>query len=59
MTAEDFDIKIESNNNEFPDNMGIVCTTTPFCWWRGSGEGGDENLLPDFQKGGAWQDLNF
>ena len=25
----------------------------------GLGDGGELNLLPNFQKGGAWLDLNF
>ena len=34
----------------------IVCTPPPLFFWRGRDE---LNLLPNFQKGGAWQDFNF
>ena len=35
-------------------NIDIVCIPPPpFCWGR------EMNVLPNFQKEGAWQDLNF
>ena len=37
----------------------IVCTLPPPFLIEGGGGGRGLNLLPNFQKAGAWQDLNF
>ena len=56
--GEAFNIQTQKRSRLGSDDLYIVCTPSPpFC--RGGVGGWGLSLQPNFQNGGAWQDLDF